>query len=292
VVSKVQKVFLNKHMQKTIYTPQKNISITSLFFEIFNGLKKGNQLAYRFFIRDLKASYEKSILGYFWIFIPPLVTSVIWILLNANNIIQVNDVPMRYSAYCLTGSMIWGIFAESVLKPLQRYKSSMGIMVKLNFPREAVVLASVYDLVWGILIRLVILVPLLYFLGYNPGIHTFYAFLSMVIVSFIGLSIGLVITPLGLLFNDVSRIITMGLPLLMYLSPVLYPISGRVFFARFMNFNPIASWLEFTRSFLGSYHYTNSFNLVFWIFLGLIMFLLSMVLLKITLPIIVERSGS
>jgi lipopolysaccharide transport system permease protein len=59
-----------------------------------------------------------------------------------------------------------------------------------------------------------------------------------------------------------------------------------------MNFNPVASWLEFTRSILGSYDYTNSFVLVLWIFFGLIMFLLSLVLLKITLPIIVERSGS
>jgi lipopolysaccharide transport system permease protein len=279
-------------MQKTIYTPQKNISIISLFFEIFNGLKKGNQLAFRFFIRDLKAGYEKSILGYFWIFIPPLVTSLIWILLNVNNIIQVKNVPMRYSAYCLTGSMIWGIFAESVSKPLQRYKSSMGIMVKLNFPREAVVLASIYDLVWGILIRLLVLVPLLYFFGYKPGVHTFLAFLSMLVVSFIGLSIGLVTTPLGLLFNDISRLITMGLPLLMYLSPVLYPISGKGFFITFMNFNPVASWLEFTRSILGSYHYESSFFLIFWFVFALFMFLLSLVLLKITLPIIIERSGS
>jgi lipopolysaccharide transport system permease protein len=279
-------------MPKTIYTSQKNISFIDSFFEILHGLKKGNQLAYRFFIRDLKASYEKSFLGYFWIFIPPLVTSLIWILLNANSIIQVNNVPMRYSAYCLTGSMIWGIFAESVLKPLQRYKSSIGIMVKLNFPREAVVLASIYDLVWGILIRLLILVPLLNFLGYNPGAHTFYAFLAMLVVSFIGLSIGLILTPLGLLFNDISRMITMGLPLLMYLSPVLYPISGRVFFVRFIDFNPVASWLEFTRSILGNYHYSNSFFLFFWIFLGLLMFLLSLILLKITLPIIIERSGS
>lgn len=275
-----------------IYTPNKKIDFIELFKDIIDGIKTGNEIAIRLFIRDLKSGFEKSLLGYFWLIIPPLVTSGIWIFLTSTNVISIVNVPINYSAYCLIGTTIWGIFSESVSKPLQRYKSGMGMMVKLNFPRESFVLAATYDLIFGIFIRFLFLVPLLWILGYTPGINTFFAFVSIIILSFIGLSIGLVLTPLGLLFSDVSRLISMGLPFLMYFSPVLYPISSRNILSRLDFLNPASSWLEFARSLLGGYQYSDYLTMTIWIFISIFFFLIGFILLNITLPIIVERSGS
>lgn len=275
-----------------IYTPKKKIDFIELFKDIIDGIKTGNEIAIRLFIRDLKSGFEKSLLGYFWLIIPPLVTSGIWIFLTSTNVISIVNVPMNYSAYCLIGTTIWGIFSESVSKPLQRYKSGMGMMVKLNFPREAFVLAATYDLIFGIFIRFLFLVPLLWVLGYTPGINTFFAFVSIIILSFIGLSIGLLLTPLGLLFSDVSRLISMGFPFLMYFSPVLYPISSRNILSRLDFLNPASSWLEFARSLLGGYQYSDYVTMTIWIFISIFFLLIGFILLNITLPIIVERSGS
>jgi lipopolysaccharide transport system permease protein len=275
-----------------VYSPRKKLVFIELIKDIIFGIKAGNELAIRLFIRDLKSGFEKSLLGYFWIIIPPLVTAGIWIFLTSTNVIKVVDIPMNYSAYCLIGTTIWGVFAESVSKPLQRYKSGMNMMVKLNFPREAFVLASTYDLFFGIFIRFLFLVPLLWVMGYTPGINTLFAFFSIIIVSFIGLSIGLLLTPLGLLFNDVSRLLSMGLPFMMYFSPILYPISGRNILSRLNFLNPVSSWLEFARSLLGGYHYSDYLTMTIWIFISLFFLLLGFIFLNIALPIIVERSGS
>ena len=275
-----------------IYIPRKKIAFFELIKDIIIGIKDGNELAIRLFIRDLKSGFEKSLLGYFWLIIPPLATAGIWILLTSTSVIKVVNVPMNYSGYCLVGTTIWGVFAESVLKPLQRYKSGMSMMVKLNFPRESFVLASTYDLLFGIFIRFLFLVPLLWFLGYTPGINTIFAFFSIIIVSFIGLSIGLLLTPLGLLFNDVSRLISLGLPFLMYFSPVLYPISSSNVLSRLNFLNPASSWLEFARSLLGGYQHSDYLTMTLWFFISFLFLFLGFIFLSITLPIIVERSGS
>jgi lipopolysaccharide transport system permease protein len=275
-----------------IYIPRKKISFIELIKDIIVGIKNGNEIAIRLFIRDLKSGFEKSLLGYFWLIIPPLATSGIWIFLTSTNVINIVNVPMNYSAYCFIGTTIWGVFSESVSKPLQRYKSGMSMMVKLNFPRESFVLAATYDLIFGIFIRFLFLVPILWLLGYTPGLNTLLAFFSIIIVSFIGLSIGLILTPLGLLFNDISRLIGMGLPFLMYFSPVLYPISSRNILSRFNFFNPASSWLEFARSLFGGYQYSDYFTMTIWIFTSILFLLIGFIFLYITLPIIVERSGS
>jgi lipopolysaccharide transport system permease protein len=125
-------------MSTKIYTPYHNQSFLNTLKEIFNGFVTGKDLGYRLFIRDFKASFEKSILGVFWVFLPPILTAGIWIFLNNQKIISIADTPMFYPAFSLSGSLMWSLFAESLTKPLQRYKGAMSMMVKLNFPREAV----------------------------------------------------------------------------------------------------------------------------------------------------------
>jgi lipopolysaccharide transport system permease protein len=66
-------------MSFKIYTPDHNQSFLQTLKDIFNGFVTGKDLAYRFFIRDFKASFEKSILGTFWVFLPPVLTAGIWI---------------------------------------------------------------------------------------------------------------------------------------------------------------------------------------------------------------------
>jgi lipopolysaccharide transport system permease protein len=275
-----------------IYIPRKKLTLLELIKEIIVGIKAGNEIALRLFIRDLKSSFEKSILGYFWLIIPPLVTSGIWIFLTSTNVISIVNVPMKYSVYCLIGTTIWGIFSESVSKPILRYKSGMGMMVKLNFPRESFILAAFYDLLFGISIRFLFIILLLWFMGYPPGVNTIFAFFSILIVSFIGMSFGLLLTPLGLLFNDVSKLISVGLPFLMYFSPVLYPISSKSILSRFNWLNPVSSWLDFSRSLLGGYQFSDYLTMTIWVFISILSFLLGFIFLNITLPIIVEKSGS
>jgi lipopolysaccharide transport system permease protein len=279
-------------MPTKTYTPYHNESFFNMLKDIFKGFIDGKDLGYRLFIRDFKASFEKSLLGIFWVFLPPILTAGIWIFLNNQKIISIADTPMIYPAFSLCGSLMWSLFAESLTKPLQRYKGAMSMMVKLNFPREAILLAAVYDLLVSLGLKLLVLIPILWFMGYPPTLDWLYLIPSLLGLMLMGISIGLLLVPFGLLFNDISNIITLGLPFAMYLTPVVYPIAKGGVLGQIQIFNPVTPWLERIRSLFGGYTFDLYTPLFIWLCIGVIILLIGLIAFRIALPIIVERSGS
>ena len=279
-------------MPTKTYTPYHNESFPKILKDIFQGFVSGRDLAYRLFIRDFKASFEKSLLGVFWVFLPPILTAGIWIFLNNQKIISIADTPMIYPAFSLCGSLMWALFAESLTKPLQRYKGAMSMMVKLNFPREAILLAAVYDLLVSLGLKLLVLIPILWFMGYPPSVDWLYLIPSLLGLMLMGISIGLLLVPFGLLFSDISNIITLGLPFAMYLTPVVYPIVKGGVLGKIQIINPVTPWLERIRSLFGGYTFDLYTPLFIWLVIGVVILLFGLIAFRIALPIIVERSGS
>jgi lipopolysaccharide transport system permease protein len=279
-------------MSTKIYTSYHSQSFINTLKDIFKGFISGKDLAYRLFIRDFKASFEKSILGVFWVFLPPILTAGIWIFLNNQKIISIADTPMVYPAFSLCGSLMWAVFAESLTKPLQRYKSAMSMMVKLNFPRESVLLAAIYDLFVSLGLKLLVLIPILWFMGYPPTFDWIYLIPSLLGLMLMGISIGLLLVPFGLLYNDISNIITLGLPFALYLTPVVYPIAKGGILGTIQTINPVTPWLERIRSIFGGYLFDLHKPMLIWLIIGTVILLIGLIAFRIALPIIVERSGS
>jgi len=279
-------------MPTQFYTPYHNQSLLNTLKDIFNGFISGKDLAYRLFIRDFKASFEKSILGIFWVFLPPILTAGLWIFLNNQKIISVADTPIIYPAFSLCGTLMWAVFAESLNKPLQRYKSAMSMMVKLNFPREAILLAAIYDLFVSLGLKLIVLIPILWLLGYPPTLHWLYVLPSIFGLMLMGISIGLLLVPFGLLYNDISNMIILGLPFAMYLTPVVYPIAKGGILGSIQKINPVTPWLERIRSLLGGYSFDLYAPMFIWLMVSVFILFIGLIAIRIALPVIIERSGS
>jgi lipopolysaccharide transport system permease protein len=107
-----------------------------------------------------------------------------------------------------------------------------------------------------------------------------------------GISIGLLLVPFGLLFSDISNIITLGLPFAMYLTPVVYPIVKGGVLGKIQIINPVTPWLERIRSLFGGYTFDLYTPLFIWLVIGVVILLFGLIAFRIALPIIVERSGS
>jgi lipopolysaccharide transport system permease protein len=277
---------------KKVYLPKTQLFLSDILIQIIVGFRSGWELGFRLFIRDLKVSTSKSLLGLFWLFLPPLATAGVWIFLNNKEIVTIKETPMTYAAYTLVGTMLWSLFAESVNKPIQRYQSSMNMMTKLNFPRESLVIASFFDLIFSALIKILILIPLLWSLGYPPTLGFFLAIPSALALAFVGLSFGLLFAPLGLLYGDISKSLNVLLPFVMYITPVIYPVKIRESPSLFNYINPVTPFLERSRSLFGGYLFELNNVILIWAFIISIIFLISLIAIKISLPIIIERSGS
>ena len=244
------------------------------------------------FIRDLKAAYRKSYLGYLWAVIPGLTTTAIWMFLNSQNIIQVEETPIPYPLYVLIGSTLWMFFSQAVISPLDSFTSGSGVFMKLKVSPFAFILAGLGGLLFDLLLKLTLLAPVCIWFGIAPPWHAIYLFpLGIVGVLMLGLAIGILLIPLGSLFGDVSRFVGFALGFLMYLTPVVYPVPKDGWAATLVHLNPATYLLGATRDWLsfGESAYTLEFFVL--LVVSFLLTLLGLIILKIVMPHLVARLG-
>lgn len=279
-------------LKTTVYQKKNNTKIGKLLKESLSDMYTSRFLAKQLAIRDIKAQYRQSYLGIIWAFITPLSTALVWIILSKSGTVTVSDTGVPYPVFVFSGTLLWSILVESINAPMANTNGAKGILSKINFPKEALVLSGVYKLLSNSFIKIILL--LIFLIVYGVGFHLSIllfplAFLGII---FFGTSIGLFITPLGMLYNDISKIISMGLSFLMYATPVVYAIPKTGLLKTLMEINPLTPLLLTTRNLLfgQDLDYLIYYFGVFAVCIPL--FFLGLVFYRISIPIIVERMSA
>jgi lipopolysaccharide transport system permease protein len=277
----------------TVYTAEKQRNrIRSLAYEMWEEIYLSRYVITQVFIRDLKAAYRKSYLGYLWAVIPGLTTTAIWMFLNSQNIIQVEETPIPYPLYVLIGSTLWMFFSSSVQSPLGSFQGGSAVFMKLKVSPFAFILAGLGGLLFDLLLKLTLLAPVCIWFGIAPPWHAIYLFpLGIVGVLMLGLAIGILLIPLGSLYGDVSRFVGFALGFLMYLTPVVYPVPKEGWASTLVHLNPATYLLGATRDWLSFGE--SAYTLEFFVILGMsfLLTLLGLIILKIVMPHLVTRMG-
>jgi lipopolysaccharide transport system permease protein len=280
-------------MKTTIYTPESSIrSPRKLIKEMFIDLIHSHDLAWRLSVRDIKAQYRQSKLGILWAFIMPFATTITWIFLNMSGIITIKSTEIPYPLYVFTGTLIWSIFMESLLSPLNHTNASKSILSKINFPREAIILSAFYQLLFNSSIKMLILLTVVIIMGFSSGWMLFLFPIAILILILTGISIGLFLTPIGMLYNDIGRTISLGMQFVMYVSPVVFPIPISGWVRIPFIYNPITPLIMITRQCLTGYsgNYLSGFIMVSICMLIVLFF--SWMIYRITMPVIIERMSA
>ncbi len=246
-------------------------------------------LAWHLAVRDIKAQYRQSYLGYVWAFILPLANTVVWIMLNNSGVVRLEDTGIPYPVYVFTGTMVWQMLVESVQSPLLEVGLSRSFLTKLNFPREALILSGVLKQLFNLAIKLLILIPAVMLLGVMPDWHLLLLPLGLLATVITGVSIGLLVAPVGMLYNDVARIIPLFAQFFMYVTPVVFAMPESGTMAQLFRLNPATPLVLTCRSWL-----TGGETPMLGLFLGvtagaLVLLFIGLVLYRVALPILIER---
>lgn len=280
-------------MEKRVYNAQSNVqSPLVMIKEMFRDLRGGQDLAIRLTIRDIKALYRQSFLGIIWAFIIPIANTVTWIMLNATGIVEMGDTGIPYPVYVFTGTMIWAMFLESMQAPIVKVSSNKSMIAKVNFPREALVLSAIYQSLFNASIKAIILIVALGALGYLGGIHVLlfpFALISLVIA---GTAIGLLLTPIGTLYTDISKGLPLIMQFLMYTTPVIYAIPKEGWSAELIRNNPLTPLIMTARDWLTGQD--SEFLIPFlWVTgASILLLLIVMIIFRVAIPILVERMNA
>ncbi|WP_082447161.1 ABC transporter permease [Flavobacterium sp. KJJ] len=279
-------------LKTTVYQKSNNNSIVKLLKESLNDIISSHFLAKQLAIRDIKAQYRQSYLGIIWAFITPLTTALIWVILSNSGTIKLTDTGVPYPVYVFSGTLLWSIITDSINAPMNNTNGARGILSKINFPKEALILSGIYKLISNSFIKIALLIFFLtvYDVGFHSSILLFpFAFIGII---FFGTTIGLFITPLGMLYNDVGKIISMGLGFLMYVTPVVFVIPKQGPLKTLMEINPLTPLILTSRNLLMGQNIDFLTYYFVIILISIPFFFLGLVFYRISIPIIVERMSA
>ena len=239
--------------------------------------------------RDIKAQYRQSYFGILWAFITPLTTAFVWIFLNQSGIISLTDTGVPYPVYAFTGTIIWSIIIDAINAPMQSTNAARSILTKINFPKEALIVSGIYKLLFNSLIKIVLIIVFLVIYGVPFQGLLFLFPLGLIGIIFCGTTLGLLLTPMGLLYNDVGKLIGLGMRFMMYAAPVVYMIPSKGLMKTVMEWNPFTPLVTVTRVLLiGSPMPYLDYYL--WILILCIpLFFVVLVIYRISIPVIAER---
>lgn len=276
----------------TIYDASPDLSRPmAVVGQIARGFFDGRELAWRLFLRNLRGMYRQTLLGIFWLFLPPIANTAIWVFLKSQNVFQFElDNGISTTLYILTGMVLWQSFIEAFQMPIDSLNKNRAMISKLNFPREALILDGMADLLFNLLVRMLILVPAFFLFGMSVSPVAWIAGLALALLMILfGIGAGLILAPVGSLYQDVSRFINLATPFWMIVTPIIY-IAPVDYPGNLLNWlNPASPLLVAARDLLvigGTVHGTPA--LVYGL-LTLPLLFVGLVVWRVSIPSLVER---
>jgi lipopolysaccharide transport system permease protein len=135
--------------------------------------------------------------------------------------IQATGIP--YPAFVLVNVTLWQGFVDSLLSPLYQMEMARSMLTKVSFPREALILAGLVEVMFTFAIRLSLLLLGLLWFGVPMHPTILLAPFAILMLVLLGTTLGLLFLPVGLLYEDVHRGLVIACTLWLFVTPVVYP---------------------------------------------------------------------
>jgi lipopolysaccharide transport system permease protein len=243
----------NKEGQSGVQSVKWDLEISpkNKFFDInFAEIWRYRDLVILFVKRDFIAQYKQTILGPVWHFIQPLLTTVMFLLVFTRVArIPTDGVPPVL--FYLSGISLWNYFSVCLTGTSNTFLTNASIFGKVYFPRiimpMSVILSNLIR--FGIQFLLLFIAIVYYaFNGFPLHITIYWLFIPVILLMMAGIALGLgiIISSLTTKYRDFSVLLTIGMQLMMYGTPVAYPLSylEKMGVAWVIKLNPLTSLLE------------------------------------------------
>ena len=204
--------------------------------------------AWPLFVRGLQAQYRQSHLRWAWVILPGLATTGVWVYLTHAGVVSFGTTKIPYVVYVLAGTVLWQLFFDCVNAPLVKLGAARTSLTKSRLPHEAYIVAGVLEALFNFLVRSVVFAIVFVVAGMSVSSTLLLVPVGLIALMILGLAIGLLLTPAGLLYHDVSQGLTLAGMFWLYLTPVVYPPPAHGVGALLVRLNPVTPVLVSTRA--------------------------------------------
>jgi lipopolysaccharide transport system permease protein len=208
--------------------------------------------------RDFVSVYKQTILGPIWFLIQPLFTTLIFTVIFGK-VAKISTDGLPQVLFYMSGIVAWRYFADCLTKTSGTFVANAGIFGKVWFPRLTVPISAVIsNLITFAIQFLLFMVFWIYFLingsTINPQPLILLLPLLILQMAALGLGFGIIVSSLTTKYRDLTHLVTFGVQLWMYATPIVYPTSQiPEKWQWVIALNPMAPIIEFFRyAFLGA----------------------------------------
>ena len=228
---------------------------------------KYKDLLFLFVKRDFVSIYKQTIFGPLWFFLQPIITAITFTVIFGN-LAKISTDGLPQILFYMCGITLWNYFADTLTKTADTFSSNANIFGKVYFPRMIVPLSVVVSNLIKLAIQFLLFLGIwIYYLIQSDLIHpnkmlVLIPFL-IILIGFMALSFGIIISSLTTKYRDLKFLVTFGIQLMMYASPIVYPLSiVPEKYKWIIVANPVTSIIEtFKYAFLGVGEFS-------WLYLG------------------------
>jgi lipopolysaccharide transport system permease protein len=278
---------------RVVYRPESRIRHPlQLFQEMGRDLLASRELAWRLLVRDISAQYRQSLLGIFWAFIPPVITAAGFTLAKSNGIVNIGNTELPYAAYVMFSMSLWQTFVEALNGPVQAVTAAKSMLARINFPREALIVAKLGEVFFNFGIKLILILGLFIWYKIPVTLSVILAPVALIHLVLLGTFIGLLLAPMGALYQDFSKGLTLLTGFWLFITPVVYPLPSDGVFGTIVKLNPVTPLLVTIRELATTGVITDPQG--FWIasIIAIVGLLLAWIIYRLAMPFVVERISS
>jgi lipopolysaccharide transport system permease protein len=250
-------------------------------------------LAWRLCARNITTQYRQTALGYFWAIGPPLMTSVLFILLNSSNLLRAGETSVPYPVFVIVGTVAFSLFLDALNMPLNVIVAARGMLPKINFPHEALLLAGVAQILVNFAVKatLVVAVLVMFRIPVRPT-AVLAASIPLTGLLVMGIAVGVLLVPIGALFQDVVHALGVVASGLVFLTPAAYTTTRVGLLGVITSWNPMTPLITTARDLLVRGSSPQMSTTLILVAASIAALLLSWVVFRLAMPILIERMGS
>jgi len=191
------------------------------FFE-FRELLKYRYLVRNLISRDLKVRYKRSVLGFVWVMLNPLLMSLV-LTVVFSHILRFSI--QHYSVFLLGGILVWNVFAQGSVAAMSNLVSNAGTLRRIYIPASVFVASSIGSALVNLIFALVPFFIVALVTGVQPQLTWPFIIVPCFLAGVFSFGIGLIVSTLMVYFNDTYEIYTVLITALTYLTPIYYPVT-------------------------------------------------------------------
>jgi lipopolysaccharide transport system permease protein len=180
--------------------------------------------------RDFVSVYKQTILGPLWYIIQPILTTVIFTVIFGR-IARLSTDGLPQFLFYMSGTVVWSYFAESLTKTSNTFITNAQLFGKVYFPRLAVPISILISNLIAFSIQFLLFLGFVAYYWLNganiqPNLWVLFTPVLLIMMAGLGLGFGIIVSSLTTRYRDLRFLVTFGVQLWMYVTPVIYPVSA------------------------------------------------------------------